>query len=79
MNLTVMRHSVDYLYKTCVAGSAHPEQIPYYPQKGAVMPPEAAPEMPRLYAPETAGISSRIMDALLHTLDCEELVHHFIR
>lgn len=75
MNLTVMRHSVDYLYKTCVAGSAHPEQIPYYPQKGAVMPPEAAPEMPRLYTPETVGISSRTMDALLHTLEGQPGTH----
>lgn len=68
MNLSVVKHSVEYLYKICVAGSARPEQIPYYQQKPAVLPLESAPELPRRYAPEAVGISSHAMDELLHTL-----------
>lgn len=75
MNLSVVRHSVEYLYKICVAGSAHPEQVPYYPQKTAVMPEDTAPALPRKWAPETVGIPSETMDRLLHDLEGMPGVH----
>lgn len=75
MNLSVVRHSVEYLYKICVAGSAHPEQVPYYPQKTAVMPEDTAPALPWKWAPETVGIPSETMDRLLHDLEGMPGVH----
>ena len=75
MNLSVVKHSVEYLYKICVAGSAHPEQIPYYRQKPACLSPDAAPPLPRRWAPETVGISSRTMDELLHALEAMPGAH----
>lgn len=75
MNLSVMRHAAEYLYKVCVAESAHPEQVPYYPQKTAVMPADAAPALPRRWAPESVGIRSAAMDKLLHDLEGMPGVH----
>lgn len=75
MNLTLARRGADYLYKLCVKGATAPEQIPYYPQKTESMATRTPDPMPRLYAPESVGMSSQHIERFLHALEQDRYSH----
>lgn len=75
MQVTIVRRSAEYLYKLCVAGSTHPEQIPPYVQKARAVSLDAAPPMPKKISPEAAGLSSRRLLTLLHALEADPRAH----
>lgn len=75
MQVTIIRRSAEYLYKLCVAGSTHPEEIPPYVQKARAVALDATPPMPKKISPEAAGLSSRRLLTLLHTLEADPRAH----
>lgn len=80
VKLTLARRGAEYLYKLCVKGATDPEQIPYYPQKTESMATRVPSPMPRLYSPESVGVSSAHIERFLHALEADRYsnVHNLL-